>query len=151
MCVFLEMCLFDVFVMMYVIGYLCLGVVDELCGKLIDVFFVFDIREVVFDVDALCDIVEWYFKLWVFMCILFVIFIEDVDFIDVLGVFVKNFIYYVFVVDLEGSFLRVVTSIDVFMWLVLLFVCKFGWRFDFYEVYFDMFENNLVIMICLIV
>ena len=147
MCVFPETRLLDAFVMMHVTGHSCLGVVDEPRGKLIDVLSVSDIREAVFDVDALCDTVERYLKSRALTRIPLVTLTEDADFIDVLGALAKNSIHHVFVVDLEGSPLRVVTPTDVLTRLALPSARKLGWRFDSYEVHPDTFENNPATMI----
>ena len=56
-------------------------------------------------------------------------------------------IHHVFVVDLEGSPLRVVTPTDVLTRLALPSARKLGWRFDSYEVHPDTFENNPATMI----
>ena len=133
--------LLDAFGMMHVSGRSCVAVVDEPRGKLMEVLSVSDVSDAIFDADALAGTVEDYLKDHRTSRIPLAVLHEDADFMDVLAALTKNAIHHVFVVDLEGSPLRVITPTDIISRISLPSARKLGWRFDSYDVHPDTFEQ----------
>ena len=67
---------------------------------------------------------------------------EDSDFGDVLRALVFGGVHHVFVLDLEGSPLRVLTPTDILQRIALPSAQKIGWRFDSYEIHPDSFRDR---------
>jgi len=68
---------------------------------------------------------------------------EDSDFIDALAALCNSAIHHLFVVDLEGSPIRVITPTDILQRITLPSAHRVGWRFDSYEVHPDTFAPSV--------
>ena len=134
--------LLDAFATMHISGRSCLGVVDEPRGCLVDVLSVTDLMDAVFDPEALCDTVQAYLNSRAAERRPLVVVHEDSDFIDVLRRMRDEAVHHVFVVDLEGSPLRVITPTDCLSRIALPGSRKIGWRYDTYDVHPDTFLKN---------
>lgn len=133
--------LLDAFGMMHVSGRSCVAIVDEPRGKLVEVLSVSDVVDAIFDADALAGTVEDYLKGRRNSRIPLAVLHEDADFMDVLATLANNAIHHVFVVDLEGSPLRVITPTDIISRIALPSARKLGWRFDSFDIHPDTFEQ----------
>lgn len=137
--------LFDCFFRMYVAGLSALGIIDEPRGQLIGTLTLSDLAGIVTKKWApvsLHDTVETYLSKAPKRKLITVH--EDSDFGDVLRALVFGGVHHVFVLDLEGSPLRVLTPTDILQRIALPSAQKIGWRFDSYEIHPDSFRDRAV-------
>ena len=127
----------DAFMTMHITGRSVLGVIDEPRGRLVDVLSISDIRECVFDVKSLTGTVEEFLSRRKRKHL--VVVHEDSDFVDALAALCNSGIHHLFVVDLSGSPLRVITPTDILSRITLPSAHRVGWRFDSYEIHPDTF------------
>jgi CBS domain-containing protein len=130
----------DAFMTMHITGRSVLGIIDEPRGKLVDVLSISDIRECVFDVKNLTGSVEEFLSRRKRKHL--VVVHEDSDFIDALAALCNSGIHHLFVVDLSGSPLRVITPTDILSRITLPSSHRVGWRFDSYEIHPDTFGKT---------
>jgi len=137
--------LFDCFFRMYVAGLSALGIIDEPRGQLIGTLTLNDLAAIVslkWAPISLHDTVETYLSKAPKRSLITVH--EDSDFGDVLRALVFGGVHHVFVLDLEGSPLRVLTPTDILQRIALPSAQKIGWRFDSYEIHPDSFRDRAV-------
>lgn len=137
--------LFDCFFRMYVAGLSALGIIDEPRGQLIGTLTLNDLAAIVTKKWApvsLHDTVETYLSKAPKRKLITVH--EDSDFGDVLRALVFGGVHHVFVLDLEGSPLLVLTPTDILQRIALPSAQKIGWRFDSYEIHPDSFRDRAV-------
>ena len=137
--------LFDCFFRMHVAGLSVLGVIDEPRGNLIGTLTTNDLAALVTSKWAdvsLHDTVETYLSKAPKRKLITVH--DDSDFGDVLRALVFGAVHHVFVLDLEGSPVRVLTPTDILQRIALPSAQKLGWRFDSYEIHPDSFRDRAV-------
>lgn len=137
--------LFDCFFRMHVAGLTSLGIIDEPRGQLIGTLTLNDLAAIVsskWAAVSLHDTVETYLSKAPKRKLITVH--EDSDFGDVLRALVFGAVHHVFVVDIDGSPLRVLTPTDILQRIALPSAQKIGWRFDSYEIHPDSFRDRAV-------